>query len=605
MLTNTSGAIKLGTGGYLPANERLRIGAAGGISIGNSYVATDPGAGNLILSGKMGIGTTAPAASLEVNGTAKFDGLITFDAGQTFPGTGTITGITTTSPLTGSGTSGSVALGLNTTALEGTLNGVYAQLGAGNTFTLPTSFDDGMYAQAALGTGYAAVIGDGVNGTEGVEGVSDSGQGVVGNVTAPVPGSEGVLGYTGSAYSSNYSSEAASVSAGVWADTSGAVNSSSKSIPAALFATADAGFGGAFVNSSPDFPAIYAQNSKGVGIQITASGTSGDGLDVSANAGSGVSATSTAGGDGVYGFAANPVQYQGGVVGVAASASSTGKSFETITGVWGDTGADSDKIAYLAVGVLGTADNSYAGMFLNDSKNYSTLFVANYGTAGVGTAGTGTPGLFNTFMASGANGTCGISDGSMSCTGPVKSLASTGGSRTVETYAMQSPENWMEDFGSGDLVNGHATVNIDPAFAATVAGDASYHVFITPNGDSKGLYVTSKTANGFEVRESGGGTSSLGFDYRIVAKRAGYEGQRLVDVTETFTRETARAKLVRTENIKPAVQVKRTPSPLEQALKTPHRTIVPPPAPRRIAPQANAAPAHTAAPAPPVVNKQP
>jgi hypothetical protein len=106
---------------------------------------------------------------------------------------------------------------------------------------------------------------------------------------------------------------------------------------------------------------------------------------------------------------------------------------------------------------------------------------------------------------------------------------------------MQSPENWMEDFGSGMVQNGVAVVKIDPAFAETVTADASYHVFITPNGDSKGLYVIRKTATSFEVRESGGGTSSLSFDYRIVAKRRGYEAQRLTDVTERFKAETAHA----------------------------------------------------------------
>jgi hypothetical protein len=51
--------------------------------------------------------------------------------------------------------------------------------------------------------------------------------------------------------------------------------------------------------------------------------------------------------------------------------------------------------------------------------------------------------------------------------------------------------------------------------------------------------VINATATGFEVRESGGGTSSLSFDYRIVAKRRGYEQQRMVDVTERFNREQA------------------------------------------------------------------
>jgi hypothetical protein len=81
-------------------------------------------------------------------------------------------------------------------------------------------------------------------------------------------------------------------------------------------------------------------------------------------------------------------------------------------------------------------------------------------------------------------------------------------------------------------------VTIDPDFAETVAADAGYHVFLTPNGDSKGLYVIRKTATSFEVRESGGGTSSLSFDYRIVGKRRGFEAQRLTDVTERFNAET-------------------------------------------------------------------
>jgi Chaperone of endosialidase len=37
-------------------------------------------------TGNVGIGTASPSSSLEVNGTSKFDGLMTFAAGQTFPG---------------------------------------------------------------------------------------------------------------------------------------------------------------------------------------------------------------------------------------------------------------------------------------------------------------------------------------------------------------------------------------------------------------------------------------------------------------------------------------------------------------------------------------
>ena len=94
-------------------------------------------------SSSVGIATTAPAATLDVNGksdvrdtltlfpkgtdstlavngtTFKIDqtGKVNFVTGQTFPGTGTITGVTTAtgSGLTGGGTKGTLALGLTKT----------------------------------------------------------------------------------------------------------------------------------------------------------------------------------------------------------------------------------------------------------------------------------------------------------------------------------------------------------------------------------------------------------------------------------------------------------------------------------------------------------
>lgn len=99
---------------------------------------------------------------------------------------------------------------------------------------------------------------------------------------------------------------------------------------------------------------------------------------------------------------------------------------------------------------------------------------------------------------------------------------------------MQAPESWFEDFGSGTLVNGSAMVTLDPTFRQTVNTITDYHVFLTPNGDCKGLYVSHKSAGSFEVRELGAGHSGVAFDYRVVAKRRGYEYARLVDVTERY-----------------------------------------------------------------------
>jgi len=53
-------------------SEKMRISSAGGFSFGNGYVATDPGAGNMILEGSLGINNTSPAAYLDVDGNAIF-----------------------------------------------------------------------------------------------------------------------------------------------------------------------------------------------------------------------------------------------------------------------------------------------------------------------------------------------------------------------------------------------------------------------------------------------------------------------------------------------------------------------------------------------------
>src|SRR5580658_5611977 len=99
-------------------------------------------------------------------------------------------------------------------------------------------------------------------------------------------------------------------------------------------------------------------------------------------------------------------------------------------------------------------------------------------------------------------------------------------------YAVQSPQNWYEDFGTDELKNGVAMVALDPQFADVANTGVDYHVFLTPNGDCKGLYVTRKTAAGFEVHELGGGRASISFDYRIVARRKGMETIRMADVTD-------------------------------------------------------------------------
>jgi hypothetical protein len=93
-------------------------------------------------------------------------------------------------------------------------------------------------------------------------------------------------------------------------------------------------------------------------------------------------------------------------------------------------------------------------------------------------------------------------------------------------YSLESPESWFEDFGEGKLSRGRGQVKLNADFAALVSTD-SYHVFLTPKGDSNGLYVSQQSRSGFEVREQKGGKSTLTFSYRVVAHRKDTQGRRL------------------------------------------------------------------------------
>jgi hypothetical protein len=125
--------------------------------------------------------------------------------------------------------------------------------------------------------------------------------------------------------------------------------------------------------------------------------------------------------------------------------------------------------------------------------------------------------------------------GDLSCSGTKNAAVPVDdGKRWVAMSAIESPVNWFEDAGSAKLVNGVATIQLDPTFIQTVNTSMDYKVFPVPNGDCKGLYVTNKTETSFEVHESGGGTSTVEFDYRIMAVRKKYETVRFADRTHVM-----------------------------------------------------------------------
>jgi hypothetical protein len=148
---------------------------------------------------------------------------------------------------------------------------------------------------------------------------------------------------------------------------------------------------------------------------------------------------------------------------------------------------------------INTAGNNWAGIFLNAQAN---------------ARGAGKKGLFvqGDFLV--LNGT------------------KNAGVKTVrfghrKMYAVEATENVFEDFGTATLKGGKARVELDEVFVETVNTGQKYQVFMTPRGDSKGLFVSAQDARGFTVQESQSGTGSYDFDYRVVAKVRGYEKTRM------------------------------------------------------------------------------
>lgn len=88
--------------------------------------------------------------------------------------------------------------------------------------------------------------------------------------------------------------------------------------------------------------------------------------------------------------------------------------------------------------------------------------------------------------------------------------------------APEAPENLFQDYGTGQLVNGKARIDLDPILSKNILVNDEHplRVFVQLRGDCNGVYVTNETATSFEVVELMGGTSNAPFFWTVTANRA-------------------------------------------------------------------------------------
>jgi hypothetical protein len=210
-----------------------------------------------------------------------------------------------------------------------------------------------------------------------------------------------------------------------------------------------------------------------------------------------------------------------GVQGVGNAANAAGvygeASASGANGVYGNANMSNGSGVIGNCGPTGTygvfainQNTSGAALFASGNSSVGVYGATTTGYGVVGTSlGTGLAGLFNGNIYIGGNYTA---TGTKSAAVPHPD-----GTRRM-LYCTEAPEPHFEDFGSAQLSGGQANVAIEPVFGALIQTNG-YFVQLTPEGDCRGLYVTSKTSSGFTVRELQGGTSNVPFTYRIIAKR--------------------------------------------------------------------------------------
>jgi hypothetical protein len=241
--------------------------------------------------------------------------------------------------------------------------------------------------------------------------------------------------------------------------------------------------------SGSGFTGVYGAGTRSNTAGVYGTSTNGTGTYGISNGGYGVWGTSSSS-DGVYGIS-------GSDVGVSGNSSSS-------AGVYGYSGG--------ALGGFFESDSSVEALGAqSDAADGFPLLVSNSNTGDEVYVDPDGDGVF---------------DGSVTATKFIDPQKTRGGPR-VEAFSPESTRATIEDTGTARLEDGEGAVRFDSAFASTIDAARGYQVFLTPNGDTRGLYIAAKYEGGFIVRENEHGRSSVYFDYRVVAHPYGASDARL------------------------------------------------------------------------------
>ena len=264
---------------------------------------------------------------------------------------------------------------------------------------------------------------------------------------------------------------------------------------------------GLFVKNSSQLPAAYVQTSTGTGLLVTS------------KTGSAINATSSGTADTIT------ARTLGGNFPVAIHGYNLADDGTAVRGdTYGGTGVEgfADPVGFGVAGVdSGNAPSGYpAGVI---AEEYGKL---NTAAAIMAYAPNGANLMLapnNHFKIDGGGNvtTSGTFNSAIACT------RGCDGTTRVNAYGTTAAVPTIEDDGEARLANGAAFVALDPAFANAIDLRSAYLVMLTPEGDTRGLYVGTRTAAGFAVRETMGGRSNIGFAYRIVAHPLGQARPRL------------------------------------------------------------------------------